>query len=65
MHSVSKTGYTSQFPFFKEVSTYITNMIEQNVAEVNENIDILQDNAGSESAAGVGDYIFTVAVVLQ
>jgi len=52
VHSIGKTGYTSQFPFFKEVSTYITNMIEQNVAEVNENVDFLQDNAATESAAG-------------
>ena len=53
MHSVSKAGCTSQFPFFKEVSTYITNMIEQNVAEVNENVDILQDGTASEFPAGV------------
>ena len=55
MYTAGKVGYTSQFPFFKEVSTYITNMIEQNVAEVNENVDILQDNTASEFAAGMVD----------
>ena len=53
MHTTSKLSYNSQFPFFKEVSSYITNMIEQNVAEVNENVDILQDNTASEFTAGM------------
>jgi len=53
VHTAGRVGYTSQFPFFKEVSSYIANLIEQNVAEVNENVDILQENTASEFAAGV------------
>ena len=53
MHAISKATYSTQFPFFKDVSTYINNMIQQNIDKSNENIDILQEGGTSYVTAGM------------
>ena len=57
VHTVSKIGYIPQFPFFKEVSTYINYMIEQNVAEVNESTNILENGSASEIKGGEAETV--------
>jgi len=53
MHAISKATYSTQFPFFRDVSTYINNMIQQNIDKSNENIDILQESGTFNVTAGM------------
>ena len=45
VHTVGRAGYTPQFPFFMKVSSHISNMVEQSVAEINKQDDTLQENS--------------------
>ena len=45
MHSISSTDYALQFPFSKDVSTHIDALIQKNISKINEDAQILQNNA--------------------
>jgi len=53
MHALNKATCTTQFPFFRDISTYINNMIQQNIDKSNEGIDILQESVTSNATAGM------------
>ena len=48
IHTASRTGYITQFPFFTEVSANICNMLEHSIAEINKSDDILQEKTDSD-----------------
>lgn len=43
IHTVGKTAYVPQFPFFMEVSVQICKMVEESIAEINKADDIFQE----------------------
>ena len=45
MHSISSTDYALQFPFSQDVSTHIDALIQKNISKINEDAQILQNNA--------------------
>ena len=53
MHSITATGYVPCFPFSQEVSTLIDNLIQKNIAKINEDAQMLQENETSVIAHGM------------
>ena len=54
VHTVGRTGYSPQFPFFMKVSTQICNMIEESMAEINKTVNILQEKESSRVFGSFG-----------
>ena len=59
VHTTGRTSYIPQFPFFVEVSSHISNMVEQSIAEINKLDNVLQVNSDV-----VGMYVGILLTVL-
>ena len=61
IHTVGKTAYVPQFPFFMEVSVQICKMVEESIAEANKIDDIFQEK---ETLVVAGMSLIVKALIL-